>query len=148
MLEELSKYQGSAPCETCGGARLRSEPLAVKIAGEDISMSTRRSVRHAYAWFSTLEAKLTPQQQEIARAILKEINERLGSLNNVGLDSLTLDRTSATLSGGDSPRIRLATPLGPGLSGVRSDERRLGKECARPCGSRWARTPTKTKKHK
>src|SRR3546814_5691337 len=63
MREELSKYQSAAPCETCGGARLRSEPLAVKIAGEDISMSTRRSVRHAYAWFSTLEAKLTPQQQ-------------------------------------------------------------------------------------
>ncbi|HEY9555048.1 excinuclease ABC subunit UvrA [Allosphingosinicella sp.] len=118
MREELSKYQSSAPCETCGGARLRSEPLAVKIAGEDISMSTRRSVRHAYAWFSTLEAKLTPQQQEIARAILKEINERLGFLNNVGLDYLNLDRTSGTLSGGESQRIRLASQIGSGLSGV------------------------------
>src|SRR3546814_1811173 len=118
MREELSKYQSSAPCETCGGARLRSEPLAVKIAGEDISMSTRRSVRHAYAWFSTLEAKLTPQQQEIARATLKEINERLGFLNNVGLDYLNLDRTSGTLSGGESQRIRLASQIGSGLSGV------------------------------
>ncbi|HEX2764434.1 MAG TPA: excinuclease ABC subunit UvrA [Allosphingosinicella sp.] len=118
MREELSKYQSAAPCETCNGARLRPEPLAVKIAGEDISMSTRRSVRHALAWFSTLEEKLTPQQKEIARAILKEINERLGFLNNVGLDYLELDRTSGTLSGGESQRIRLASQIGSGLSGV------------------------------
>jgi excinuclease ABC subunit A len=118
MREELSKYQSAAPCETCGGARLRPEPLAVKIAGEDISMSTRRSVRHALAWFSTLEDKLTGQQKEIARAILKEINERLGFLNNVGLDYLNLDRTSGTLSGGESQRIRLASQIGSGLSGV------------------------------
>jgi excinuclease ABC subunit A len=111
MREELSKYQSAAPCETCGGARLRPEPLAVKIAGEDISMSTRRSVRHALAWFSTLEDKLTPTQREIARAILKEINERLGFLNNVGLDYLNLDRTSGTLSGGESQRIRLASQI-------------------------------------
>jgi excinuclease ABC subunit A len=118
MREELSKYQSAAPCETCKGARLRPEPLAVKIAGEDISMSTRRSVRHALEWFSTLEEKLTPQQREIARAILKEINERLGFLNNVGLDYLNLDRTSGTLSGGESQRIRLASQIGSGLSGV------------------------------
>jgi excinuclease ABC subunit A len=118
MREELSKYQSAAPCETCHGARLRPEPLAVKIAGEDISMSTRRAVRHAHAWFSTLEEKLTPQQREIARAILKEINERLGFLNNVGLDYLELDRTSGTLSGGESQRIRLASQIGSGLSGV------------------------------
>jgi excinuclease ABC subunit A len=118
MREELSKYQSAAPCETCGGARLRPEPLAVKIAGEDISMSTRRSVRHALAWFSTLEDKLSGQQKEIARAILKEINERLGFLNNVGLDYLNLDRTSGTLSGGESQRIRLASQIGSGLSGV------------------------------
>jgi len=118
MREELSKYQSSAPCETCHGARLRPEPLAVKIAGEDISMSTRRSVRHALEWFSTLEEKLGPQQKEIARAILKEINERLGFLNNVGLDYLNLDRTSGTLSGGESQRIRLASQIGSGLSGV------------------------------
>jgi excinuclease ABC subunit A len=118
MREELSKYQSSAPCETCHGARLRPEPLAVKIAGEDISMSTRRSVRHALDWFSTLEEKLSPQHKEIARAILKEINERLGFLNNVGLDYLNLDRTSGTLSGGESQRIRLASQIGSGLSGV------------------------------
>ncbi|MFC7499102.1 excinuclease ABC subunit UvrA [Enterovirga sp. GCM10030262] len=118
MREELSKYQSAAPCETCGGARLRPEPLAVKIAGEDISISTRRSVVQALAWFSTLEEKLAPQQQEIARAILKEINERLGFLNNVGLDYLNLDRTSGTLSGGESQRIRLASQIGSGLSGV------------------------------
>jgi excinuclease ABC subunit A len=118
MREELSKYQSAAPCETCHGARLRPEPLAVKIAGEDISQSSRRSVRHALAWFSTLEEKLTPQQREIARAILKEINERLGFLNNVGLDYLDLNRTSGTLSGGESQRIRLASQIGSGLSGV------------------------------
>jgi excinuclease ABC subunit A len=118
MREELSKYQSAAPCETCLGARLRPEPLAVKIAGEDISMSTRRSVRHALEWFSTLEAKLTPTQREIARQILKEINERLGFLNNVGLDYLDLNRTSGTLSGGESQRIRLASQIGSGLSGV------------------------------
>jgi len=118
MREELSKYQSAAPCETCHGARLRPEPLAVKIAGEDISQSTRRSVRHALEWFSTLEDKLNPQQREIARAILKEINERLGFLNNVGLDYISLDRTSGTLSGGESQRIRLASQIGSGLSGV------------------------------
>jgi len=118
MREELSKYQSAAPCETCLGARLRPEPLAVKIAGEDISTATRRSVRHAHAWFSTLEDKLTAQQREIARAILKEINERLGFLNNVGLDYLDLSRTSGTLSGGESQRIRLASQIGSGLSGV------------------------------
>jgi excinuclease ABC subunit A len=118
MREELSKYQSSAPCETCGGARLRPEPLAVKIAGEDISISTRRSVAQALVWFSGLEEQLNPQQREIARAILKEINERLGFLNNVGLDYLNLDRTSGTLSGGESQRIRLASQIGSGLSGV------------------------------
>jgi excinuclease ABC subunit A len=118
MREELAKYQSAAPCETCKGARLRPEALSVKIAGEDISMSTRRAVRHALDWFSTLEEKLGPQQKEIARAILKEINERLGFLNNVGLDYLNLDRTSGTLSGGESQRIRLASQIGSGLSGV------------------------------
>jgi excinuclease ABC subunit A len=118
MREELSKYQSSAPCETCGGARLRPEALSVKIAGEDISISTRRSVVDALAFFSTLETKLNDQQQQIAKAILKEINERLGFLNNVGLDYLNLNRTSGTLSGGESQRIRLASQIGSGLSGV------------------------------
>ncbi|HEV7659747.1 MAG TPA: excinuclease ABC subunit UvrA, partial [Allosphingosinicella sp.] len=118
MREELSKYQSAAPCETCHGARLRPEPLAVKIAGEHISQATARSVRHALAWFSSLSEKLNPTQNEIARAILKEINERLGFLNNVGLDYIDLNRTSGTLSGGESQRIRLASQIGSGLSGV------------------------------
>jgi excinuclease ABC subunit A len=118
MREELSRYQSSLPCEVCTGARLRPEALAVKIAGEDISLSTRRSVADAYAWFAALHEKLTPQQNEIAKAILKEINERLGFLHNVGLDYLHLDRTSGTLSGGESQRIRLASQIGSGLSGV------------------------------
>ncbi|MEP7222621.1 MAG: excinuclease ABC subunit UvrA [Novosphingobium sp.] len=116
--DELGKYQAAQPCETCHGARLKPEALSVKIAGEDISMSTRRSVADALAFFSTLEPKLTNQQQQIAKAILKEINERLGFLNNVGLDYLNLDRTSGTLSGGESQRIRLASQIGSGLSGV------------------------------
>lgn len=118
MREELSRYQASRPCEVCHGARLKPEALSVKIAGEDISMSSRRSVADAHAWFGSLEEKLGPQQREIAKAILKEINERLGFLHNVGLDYLHLDRTSGTLSGGESQRIRLASQIGSGLSGV------------------------------
>ncbi|MDZ3831054.1 MAG: excinuclease ABC subunit UvrA [Sphingopyxis sp.] len=118
MREELGKYQTAQPCETCHGARLRPEPLAVKIAGEDISLSAQRSVADALDWFSTLEDKLGEQQRQIAKAILKEINERLGFLNNVGLDYLNLNRTSGTLSGGESQRIRLASQIGSGLSGV------------------------------
>src|SRR5437868_5182266 len=118
MREELSRYQSSLPCEVCQGARLRPEALAVKIAGEDISRSSRRSVADAYAWFAALHEKLTAQQNEIANAILKEINERLCFPHNVGLDYLHLDRTSGTLSGGESQRIRLASQIGSGLSGV------------------------------
>src|SRR3954449_7774009 len=118
MREELSRYQSSRPCEVCHGARLRPEPLAVKIAGEDISFATRQSVADALVWFDTLHTKLTATQNEIAKAILKEINERLGFLHNVGLDYLHLDRTSGTLSGGESQRIRLASQIGSGLSGV------------------------------
>jgi excinuclease ABC subunit A len=118
MREELSRYQSSQPCEVCRGARLKPEALSVKIAGEDISMSSRRSVADALKWFATLHEKLGPTQNEIAKAILKEINERLGFLHNVGLDYLHLDRTSGTLSGGESQRIRLASQIGSGLSGV------------------------------
>lgn len=118
MREELAKYQTAMPCETCHGARLKPEARAVKIAGEDISVSTRRSVVDALAFFSTLPDHLGEQQNQIARAILKEIVERLGFLNNVGLDYLNLDRTSGTLSGGESQRIRLASQIGSGLSGV------------------------------
>ncbi len=118
MREELSKYQTSQPCETCHGARLKPEALSVKIAGADIAGPTRMSVADALAWFSSVDEHLTGTQSQIAKAILKEINERLGFLNNVGLDYLNLDRTSGTLSGGESQRIRLASQIGSGLSGV------------------------------
>ncbi|WP_417622460.1 excinuclease ABC subunit UvrA [Parasphingorhabdus sp.] len=118
MQEELAKFQAAAPCETCHGARLKPEALAVKIAGEDISISTRRSVGDALEFFEGLGAKLDKTQSQIAEPILKEIIERLGFLNNVGLDYLNLDRTSGTLSGGESQRIRLASQIGSGLSGV------------------------------
>ncbi len=118
MREELSKYQTAMPCETCGGARLKPEARAVKIAGEDISVSTRRAVGPALAFFRAMPDHLTDQQKQIATPILKEIVERLGFLDNVGLDYLNLDRTSGTLSGGESQRIRLASQIGSGLSGV------------------------------
>ena len=118
MREELSKYQAAHPCETCNGARLKPEARAVKIAGEDISLSARRSVADAVEWFGSVSEGLTEQQRQIAGPILKEINERLGFLHNVGLDYLNLDRTSGTLSGGESQRIRLASQIGSGLSGV------------------------------
>ncbi|WP_066811241.1 excinuclease ABC subunit UvrA [Sphingomonas asaccharolytica] len=118
MREELSKYQSSQPCETCHGARLKPEALAVKIAMQDISHATHLSVVDALAWFQDLPNHLNGQQKEIAERILKEIVERLGFLNNVGLDYLNLDRTSGTLSGGESQRIRLASQIGSGLSGV------------------------------
>ncbi|MFZ3485699.1 excinuclease ABC subunit UvrA [Sphingomonas sp. 3-13AW] len=118
MREELSKYQASHPCETCGGARLKPEALAVKVAGEDIAHATHLSVVDALAWFQALPAKLNDQHRAISTAILKEIDARLGFLNNVGLDYLNLNRTSGTLSGGESQRIRLASQIGSGLSGV------------------------------
>ncbi|AIT81110.1 excinuclease ABC subunit UvrA [Novosphingobium pentaromativorans] len=118
MREELAKFQTAQPCETCDGKRLKPEALSVRIADSDIADAARLSVADAFAWFGELEGKLTDQQQQIARAILKEINERLGFLNNVGLDYLNLDRTSGTLSGGESQRIRLASQIGSGLSGV------------------------------
>jgi excinuclease ABC subunit A len=118
MREELSKYQSAAACEVCHGARLKPEALAVKIAGEDISMSTRRAVGPALKFFRAMPDHLNDQQKQIATPILKEIIERLGFLDNVGLDYLNLDRTSGTLSGGESQRIRLASQIGSGLSGV------------------------------
>ena len=118
MQEELAKYQTAQPCETCGGKRLNEKALSVKVAGADIATPVAMSVADAKAWFLGLDAQLTPQQSQIAKAILKEINERLGFLDNVGLDYLNLDRTSGTLSGGESQRIRLASQIGSGLSGV------------------------------
>ncbi len=118
MREELSRYQSAAPCEVCHGDRLKPEALAVKIAGETIAQAVRRPVSQAFAWAKGLAEQLTPKQRTIGERILKEITERLGFLDNVGLDYLNLDRKSGTLSGGESQRIRLASQIGSGLSGV------------------------------
>ena len=116
--EELERFQNVTECEACHGARLKPEALAVKIGMRNISEVTALSIADAVDWFSGLHKKLTAKQREIAERILKEINERLGFLNNVGLDYLTLDRASGTLSGGESQRIRLASQIGSGLTGV------------------------------
>jgi len=118
MRDELSRFQSAAPCETCNGARLKPEALAVKIAGETIADAVRRPVGDAFRWAKGLPAHLNTQQKQIAERILKEIVERLGFLDNVGLEYLNLDRKSGTLSGGESQRIRLASQIGSGLSGV------------------------------
>jgi excinuclease ABC subunit A len=116
--EELGRYQNARTCEVCRGDRLKPEALAVKIAGRNISEVARLSIADALSWFSGIEAELSPSQREIAQRILKEINERLGFLRNVGLEYLTLSRASGTLSGGESQRIRLASQIGSGLTGV------------------------------
>ena len=116
--EELAKYQSATACEACGGHRLKPEALAVKIDKKTISEIVVLSISAARDWFATLPKKLTPKQNEIAARILKEINERLGFLVNVGLEYLTLSRNSGTLSGGESQRIRLASQIGSGLTGV------------------------------
>jgi excinuclease ABC subunit A len=116
--EELSRYQNTAPCEACKGRRLKPEALAVKIRGLDISQVSDMSILDAGEWFGTLAENLTQKQRDIAARILKEINERLGFLRNVGLEYLTLSRNSGTLSGGESQRIRLASQIGSGLTGV------------------------------
>jgi excinuclease ABC subunit A len=137
--EELSDYQLSTPCEACSGYRLKPEALSVKIAGKHIGEASEMSIEDAHAWFASLSGdgssavgdqkikdrkpktenpQLTAQQLSIATRILKEINERLTFLVNVGLDYLTLSRGSATLSGGESQRIRLASQIGSGLTGV------------------------------
>ncbi|MFP5455651.1 MAG: excinuclease ABC subunit UvrA, partial [Alphaproteobacteria bacterium] len=118
MKRRVARYMEGRLCPTCHGKRLKPEALAVKIAGEDISMSTRRAVGPALAFFRDMPNHLNEQQRAIAERILKEIVERLGFLDNVGLDYLNLDRTSGTLSGGESQRIRLASQIGSGLSGV------------------------------
>ncbi|MCX7645811.1 MAG: excinuclease ABC subunit UvrA [Rhodobacteraceae bacterium] len=116
--EELERYQNSRPCGACGGHRLKPEALAVKVAGLHIGEVVEKSIREALAWVEEVPARLTAQKNEIARAILKEIRERLGFLVNVGLDYLTLSRAAGTLSGGESQRIRLASQIGSGLTGV------------------------------
>ena len=116
--EELGRYQSAKTCEVCSGNRLKPEALAVKIAGRHISQVAALSIAEAGTWFSGISGDLTPSQREIAQRILKEINERLGFLKNVGLEYLTLSRSSGTLSGGESQRIRLASQIGSGLTGV------------------------------
>jgi len=116
--DELGKYQTITKCEACGGHRLKPEALAVKIAGLNVSQVTDMPIDEAAQWFMNVEQTLTKQQGEIARRILREINERLGFLVNVGLEYLTLARASGTLSGGESQRIRLASQIGSGLTGV------------------------------
>ena len=118
LREELSRYQSQAPCEACAGHRLKPEALAVKIGGLHIGEVAAKSIADAARWAAEIESGLTPQQREIARRILKEINERLGFLVNVGLAYLTLARGSRSLSGGESQRIRLASQIGSGLTGV------------------------------
>ncbi len=118
MREELSRYQSSSPCDACHGQRLKPEALAVKIDGLNVAQVSEFSILQAAEWFGSLNAKLGTKQQDIAYRILKEINERLGFLNSVGLEYLTLSRASATLSGGESQRIRLASQIGSGLTGV------------------------------
>jgi excinuclease ABC subunit A len=116
--DDLGRYQSNTACETCGGMRLRPEALAVKLNGKHISEITQFSILAARDWFAALPKALTPKQTEIASRILKEINERLSFLVDVGLEYLTLSRSSGTLSGGESQRIRLASQIGSGLTGV------------------------------
>ncbi len=116
--EELQKFQTVSQCEACDGTRLRPEALAVKIDGLHISQVTEFAIGEAAKWFETLAARLSDKQAQIASGILKEINERLGFLNDVGLEYLTLSRMSGSLSGGESQRIRLASQIGSGLTGV------------------------------
>ncbi len=120
--EEFERFQNNRPCGVCDGYRLRQEALAVKIGKPDalrhVGQVVQMSIAEALAWCETVPDALTVQKNEIARAILKEIRERLGFLNNVGLQYLTLSRNAGTLSGGESQRIRLASQIGSGLTGV------------------------------
>ncbi|MDJ0686073.1 MAG: excinuclease ABC subunit UvrA [Alphaproteobacteria bacterium] len=116
--EEMEKYQTITNCSACDGNRLKPEALAVRVGEKHIGDAAKLSIAKAAEWFEGLDEKLTDTQKEIASRILKEINERLGFLNNVGLDYLTLSRNSGTLSGGESQRIRLASQIGSGLTGV------------------------------
>ena len=116
--EEFERYQNNRRCGTCNGYRLKPEPLAVKIDGHHIGNVVEKSIREALEWIGAAGDTLSKQKAEIARPILKEIRERLGFLNNVGLEYLTLARASGTLSGGESQRIRLASQIGSGLTGV------------------------------
>jgi len=116
--EEIAQYQSESDCEKCKGMRLKDEALCVKIDNLNISEVTRKPISEAKKWFESLNDTLKDREKKIAQHILKEINERLDFLLNVGLDYLTLSRESGTLSGGESQRIRLASQIGSGLTGV------------------------------
>jgi len=116
--EEIAQYQSESDCEKCKGMRLKDEALCVKIDNLNISEVTRKPISEAKKWFKSLNDTLNDREKKIAQHILKEINERLDFLLNVGLDYLTLSRESGTLSGGESQRIRLASQIGSGLTGV------------------------------
>ncbi|MBX3495761.1 MAG: excinuclease ABC subunit UvrA [Parvibaculum sp.] len=116
--EEIERFQGITDCDACGGFRLKPEALSVKIAKLHVGEVSRMSIREADRWFADLDKHLSAKQNEIAGRVLKEIRERLHFLNNVGLEYLTLSRNSGTLSGGESQRIRLASQIGSGLTGV------------------------------
>ena len=116
--EELSRFQAAHPCESCHGYRLKPQALAVKIGGKHIGEVCDLSIKAANLWFEEIPKTFTKQQSEIATRILKEIRDRLKFLNDVGLEYLTLSRASGTLSGGESQRIRLASQIGSGLTGV------------------------------
>jgi excinuclease ABC subunit A len=118
MRDLLSRYQSRHPCSACNGHRLKDQALAVKIAGKHIGDIAGLSIRDAGRWFASVDKTMSPQQKEIAARILKEIRERLQFLNDVGLEYLSLARNSGTLSGGESQRIRLASQIGSGLTGV------------------------------
>ena len=116
--EEMSRYQAEKPCAACAGARLKPEALSVRVGGKNIAEASELSIQGALGWFQEVLPTLTPQRAEIAGRILREIVDRLRFLVDVGLDYLTLARGSATLSGGESQRIRLASQIGSGLTGV------------------------------
>ncbi len=116
--EAIAEYQSDTACEACNGDRLKEEALCVKINDHNISEVTKKSILDAAEWFKNLEKNLDKRQFKIAEHVLKEINERLNFLLNVGLDYLTLSRESGTLSGGEAQRIRLASQIGSGLTGV------------------------------
>ena len=116
--EDFERFQNNRPCGACGGFRLKPEALAVKIGGLHVGQVVAMSIAEAHAWIATVPAALSAQSNEIAKLILKEIRERLGFLVNVGLNYLTLARNAGTLSGGESQRIRLASQIGSGLTGV------------------------------
>ena len=116
--EAIAEYQSDSACESCNGDRLKEEALCVKIDDHNISEVTKKSILDAAKWFKDLEKNLDKRQFKIAEHVLKEINERLNFLLNVGLDYLTLSRESGTLSGGEAQRIRLASQIGSGLTGV------------------------------